>query len=131
MRMSQSGESAADFLNNAPEQEIADVIYRYGEEHRSRRIARAIVDARPLSRTGALASIVRKAVGYRTGDKKDPATRTFQAIRIHLNRELEELERGLEAADAVLEPGGRLAVCPYPRLADRSVVKCLRRRHGG
>src|SRR3546814_2076007 len=92
MRMSQSGESAADFLNNAPEQEIADVIYRYGEEHRSRRIARAIVDARPLSRTGALASIVRKAVGYRTGDKKDPATRTFQAIRIHLNRELERSE---------------------------------------
>src|SRR3546814_13661892 len=110
MRMSQSGESAADFLNNAPEQEIADVIYRYGEEHRSRRIARAIVDARPLSRTGAPASIVRKAVGYRTGDKKDPATRTVQAFRTHPKRELEELERGPEAAEAVLEHGGSLAI---------------------
>ena len=68
MRMSQSGTSAADFLNSAPEQEIADVIYHYGEEHRSRRIARAIVEARPLTRTGELAAVVRKAVGYRAGD---------------------------------------------------------------
>src|SRR3546814_9432619 len=114
MRMSQSGESAADFLNNAPEQEIADVIYRYGEEHRSRRIARAIVDARPLSRTGALASIVRTAVGSRTGDKKDPAPRTVQAIRIQLNRALGELERGLAAADAWPDPGGRGAAALFP-----------------
>src|SRR3546814_16227130 len=91
---------------------------------------RSIVDALPLSRTGALASIVRKAVGYRAGDKKDPATRTFQVIRIHLNRELEELERGLEAAEAVLEPGGRLAIVTFHSLADRIVTQFLRRRSG-
>lgn len=131
MRMSQSGTSAADFLNSAPEQEIADVIYHYGEEHRSRRIARAIVEARPLTRTGELAAVVRKAVGYRAGDKKDPATRTFQAIRIHLNRELEELERGLEAAEAILQPGGRLAVVTFHSLEDRIVKRFLRSRSGG
>lgn len=131
MRMSQSGESAADFLNTAPEQDIADIIYQYGEEHRSRRIAHAIVEARPLTRTAELAAVVRKAVGYRTGDKKDPATRTFQAIRIHLNRELEELERGLEAAEAVLQPGGRLAVVTFHSLEDRIVKRFLRSRSGG
>lgn len=131
MRMSQSGQSAADFLNNAPEQEIADVIYRYGEEHRSRRIARAIVEARPLLRTAELAAVVRRAVGYRAGEKKDPATRTFQAIRIFLNEELAELERGLEAAEAVLQPGGRLAVVTFHSLEDRIVKQFLRRRSGG
>src|SRR3546814_8984726 len=99
--------NAADFLNTAPEQEIADVLYRYGEEPRSRRVAKAIVEARPLERTGQLASVVRRALGHKPHDKKDPATRTFQAIRIHVNRELEELERGLEAAEAILEEGGR------------------------
>ena len=88
MTMSQDGMSAADFLNSAPEEEIADVIYRYGEEPRSRRVARAIVEARPLERTGQLAAVVRRALGYKPYDKKDPATRTFQAIRIHVNREL-------------------------------------------
>lgn len=131
MRMSQSGETAADFLNNAPEKDIADIIYRYGEEHRSRRIARAIVEARPLTRTAELAAVVRKAVGYRAGDKKDPATRTFQAIRIHLNHELQELERGLEAAEAVLQPGGRLAVVTFHSLEDRIVKRFLRGRSGG
>ncbi|MBK5264015.1 MAG: 16S rRNA (cytosine(1402)-N(4))-methyltransferase RsmH [Alphaproteobacteria bacterium] len=130
MRMSQAGESAADFLNTAAEQDIADVIYRYGEEHRSRRIARFIVEARPLSRTGELAAVVRKAVGYRAGDKKDPATRTFQAIRIYLNGELDELEKGLVAAEAVLEPGGRLAVVTFHSLEDRIVKQFLRRRSG-
>ena len=131
MRMSLSGESAADFLNNAPEQEIADVLYRYGEEPRSRRVARFIVEARPLSRTGELAAVVRRALGHKPHDKKDPATRVFQAIRIHLNRELEELERGLEAAEAVLEPGGRLAVVTFHSLEDRIVKQFLRRRSGG
>lgn len=131
MRMSQSGESAADFLNTAAEEAIADIIYRYGEEHRSRRIARAIVEARPLSRTAELAAVVRRAVGYRAGEKKDPATRTFQAIRIHLNQELAELERGLEAAEAVLQPGGRLAVVTFHSLEDRIVKQFLRRRSGG
>ncbi len=131
MTMSQSGMSAADFLNTAPEQEIADVLYRYGEEPRSRRVARAIVEARPLERTGQLASVVRRALGHKPHDKKDPATRTFQAIRIHVNRELEELERGLEAAEAILEEGGRLAVVTFHSLEDRIVKQFLRKRSGG
>lgn len=130
MTMSQSGMSAADFLNNAPEEEIANVLYRYGEEPRSRRVARAIVEARPLERTGQLANVVRKALGHKPHDKKDPATRTFQAIRIHVNRELEELERGLEAAEAMLEEGGRLAVVTFHSLEDRIVKQFLRNRSG-
>jgi 16S rRNA (cytosine1402-N4)-methyltransferase len=131
MTMAQSGMNAADFLNTAPEEEIADVIYRYGEEPRSRRVARAIVEARPLERTGQLAAVVRKALGHKPHDKKDPATRTFQAIRIHVNRELEELERGLEAAEALLEAGGRLAVVTFHSLEDRIVKQFLRNRSGG
>ena len=131
MRMSKAGVSAADFLNHASEEEIADVLYRYGEEPRSRRVARAIVAARPLSRTGELAHVVRGALGHKPHDKKDPATRAFQAIRIHLNQELEELERGLEAAEAVLEPGGRLAVVTFHSLEDRIVKQFLRARSGG
>ncbi|WP_336959274.1 16S rRNA (cytosine(1402)-N(4))-methyltransferase RsmH [Sphingobium aquiterrae] len=130
MRMSQSGQSAADFLNEAAEEEIADVLYHYGEEPRSRRVARAIVQARPLSRTGELAAVVRRALGYKPHDKKDPATRTFQAIRIHVNGELDELERGLAAAEAVLEPGGRLAIVTFHSLEDRIVKQFLRRRSG-
>jgi 16S rRNA (cytosine1402-N4)-methyltransferase len=131
MTMSQSGMSAADFLNEAAEEEIADILYRYGEEPRSRRVARAIVAARPLERTSELASVVRRALGHKPHDKKDPATRVFQAIRIHVNRELEELERGLEAAEAVLEPGGRLAVVTFHSLEDRLVKQFLRARSGG
>jgi 16S rRNA (cytosine1402-N4)-methyltransferase len=124
------GETAADFLNNASEETIADVLYRYGEEPKSRRIARAIVAARPLERTGQLADIVRKAVGYHPGQKKDPATRAFQAIRIHLNEELQELEGGLEAAEQVLRPGGRLAVVTFHSLEDRLVKRFLKERSG-
>lgn len=131
MTMAQSGMSAADFLNTAPEEEIADVIYRYGEEPRSRRVARAIVEARPLERTSQLAAVVRRALGHKPHDKKDPATRTFQAVRIHVNRELEELERGLEAAEALLEAGGRLAVVTFHSLEDRIVKQFLRNRSGG
>ncbi len=130
MRMAQEGMTAAEFLNSADEAEIADVIYRYGEERRSRRIARAIVDARPLTRTSELAQVVRKALGHRPGDKKDPATRTFQAIRIHINRELGELEDGLEAAERLLKPGGRLAVVTFHSLEDRIVKNFLRGRSG-
>jgi 16S rRNA (cytosine1402-N4)-methyltransferase len=130
MRMGQDGPSAADFLNNAPEEEIADVIYRYGEEPKSRRIARFIVAARPLERTGALAAAVRKALGWHAGMKKDPATRTFQAIRIYLNEELQELEGGLEAAEQVLRPGGRLAVVTFHSLEDRMVKRFLKERSG-
>ncbi len=131
MRMEQAGESAADFLNSAPEEDIADVIFRLGEEPKSRRIARAIVAARPLARTGELAALVRRAAGFRPGDRKDPATRTFQAIRIHLNRELEELEEGLAAAERVLKPGGRLAVVTFHSLEDRIVKRFLKERSGG
>ncbi len=130
MRMEQSGESAADFLNTADEAEIADVIYRYGDEPKSRRIARAIVAARPVSRTAELAAIVRRAVGWREGQKSDPATRTFQAIRIHINRELGELEDGLLAAEQVLKAGGRLAIVTFHSLEDRIVKRFLRDRSG-
>jgi 16S rRNA (cytosine1402-N4)-methyltransferase len=130
MRMSQSGESAADFVNGAEEAAIADIIYLYGEEPRSRRIARAIVAARPIESTGSLAAVVRKALGYRQGAPKDPATRTFQAIRIHINRELEELSLGLEAAERILKPGGRLVVVSFHSLEDRIVKQFLRDRSG-
>jgi len=131
MTMSQDGMSAADFLNTASEEEIANVIYRYGDEPKSRRVARAIVEARPLERTGQLAAVVRKALGHKPHDKKDPATRTFQAIRIHVNRELEELELALEAAEALLEEGGRLAIVTFHSLEDRIVKQFLRNRSGG
>ena len=130
MTMSQSGETAADFLNTADESAIADVIYQYGEEPKSRRVARAIVAARPLTTTSQLASVVRKALGYNPGMKKDPATRTFQAIRIHVNRELDELSDGLAAAERVLKPGGRLAVVTFHSLEDRLVKLFLRERSG-
>jgi 16S rRNA (cytosine1402-N4)-methyltransferase len=130
MRMSQSGESAADFVNTADEAEIADVLYHYGEEPKSRRVARAIVAARPITRTGELAGVVRKALGHKPHDKKDPATRTFQAIRIHVNRELGELADGLAAAERVLAPGGRLAVVTFHSLEDRLVKHFLRERSG-
>jgi 16S rRNA (cytosine1402-N4)-methyltransferase len=131
MRMSQEGPSAADFLNEADEAAIADVIYRYGDEPKSRRIARAIVAARPLARTGDLAAVVRRALGHKPHDKKDPATRTFQAVRIHVNRELDELAEGLAAAERVLKPGGRLAVVTFHSLEDRMVKRFLRDRSGG
>ena len=130
MRMGQSGPSAADFLNTAPESEIADVLYQYGEERQSRRVARAIVAARPLETTGELASVVRKALGHRPGAPKDPATRSFQAIRIHVNAELDELETGLAAAEALLVPGGRLAVVSFHNLEDRIVKQFLREAAG-
>ena len=130
MRMAQSGETAADFLNTAPEETIANIIYRYGDEPKSRRIARAIVAGRPLERTTDLATIVRRACGYKPHDKKDPATRTFQAIRIHINGELDELEGGLSAAEHVLKSGGRLAVVTFHSLEDRIVKQFLRTRSG-
>ncbi len=130
MRMSQSGQSAADFVNQADEAEIADILYNYGEERQSRRVARAIVAARPIARTSELANIVRKALGHKPHDKKDPATRTFQAIRIHVNRELGELADGLEAAERVLKPGGRLAVVTFHSLEDRLVKQFFRERSG-
>ena len=131
MRMEQAGTSAADFLNGADESEIADVIFRFGDEPKSRRIAAAIVAARPITRTGELAAIVRRALGHHPGQPKDPATRTFQAIRIHLNDELDELHEGLAAAERVLKPGGRLAVVTFHSAEDRIVKRFLRARSGG
>ena len=128
MRMEQEGQSAADFVNTADESQIADVLHHYGEEPRARRIARAIVAARPQSRTGELAEVVRRAVGHHPGMPKDPATRTFQAIRIHLNRELDELGEGLSAAESLLAPGGRLAVVSFHSLEDRIVKRFLTAR---
>ncbi|MEB3415803.1 16S rRNA (cytosine(1402)-N(4))-methyltransferase RsmH [Alteriqipengyuania sp. WL0013] len=130
MRMSQSGESAADFLNTADEAAIADVLYDYGEERQSRRVARAIVAARPLETTGDLARVVRKALGHRPHDKKDPATRSFQAVRIHVNGELDELREGLAAAETLLREGGRLAVVSFHSLEDRIVKRFLREASG-
>ena len=130
MRMAGEGMTAAEFVNEADEAEIADVLFHYGEEPRSRRVAKAIVAARPLSRTGELANVVRKSLGYKPHDKKDPATRTFQAIRIHINRELDELAEALAAAERVLKPGGRLAVVTFHSLEDRMVKKFLRERSG-
>ncbi|MEQ1726216.1 MAG: 16S rRNA (cytosine(1402)-N(4))-methyltransferase RsmH [Sphingopyxis sp.] len=130
MRMSQAGASAADWVNTADEAEIADVLYRYGEERQSRRVARFIVAARPLARTGELANVVRRALGYRPGAPKDPATRSFQAIRIAVNDELSELERGLDAAERALAPGGRLAIVTFHSLEDRIVKLFFRTRSG-
>ena len=130
MRMSSAGPSAADFVNEAPEEAIADVLWRYGEERQSRRVARAIVAARPLSTTGELAQVVRKALGWRPhaqgGAAKDPATRSFQALRIHVNGELEELTAALSAAERLLRSGGRLAVVTFHSLEDRIVKQFLR-----
>jgi 16S rRNA (cytosine1402-N4)-methyltransferase len=130
MRMSREGLTAAEWLNTATEAEISDVLDRYGEEPRHRRVANFIVGARPLSRTGELASVVRRALGHRPHEKKDPATRAFQAVRIHLNDELGELTAGLVAAERVLRTGGRLSVVSFHSLEDR-IVKRFLREHGG
>ncbi|WP_294330388.1 16S rRNA (cytosine(1402)-N(4))-methyltransferase RsmH [uncultured Sphingomonas sp.] len=130
MRMAGEGMSAADWLNSADEGEIADVLFHYGEEPRARRVAKFIVEARPLTRTSELAAVVRRALGHRPHDKKDPATRTFQAVRIHINRELDELTDVLAAAERVLKPGGRLVVVTFHSLEDRLVKRFFRERSG-
>ena len=130
MRMSSAGPSAADFVNTAEESAIADVLFQYGEERQSRRVARAIVAARPLSTTGELAGVVRRALGHRPGAPKDPATRSFQAIRIHVNAELDELAEALAAAETLLRAGGRLAVVSFHSLEDRIVKQFLRQASG-
>ncbi|MEL3953678.1 16S rRNA (cytosine(1402)-N(4))-methyltransferase RsmH [Stenotrophomonas bentonitica] len=131
MRMDpDSGESAAQWLNRAEEREIADILWTYGEERQSRRIAKAIVarrDKQPFTRTAELAEVI-ASVMPRGKDKINPATRSFQAIRIHINRELADLEAGLDAALARLKPGGRLAVISFHSLEDR-IVKQFMNRH--
>ena len=130
MRMGASGATAADLVNHLPEAELADIIWRYGEERQARRIARAIVRAReaaPIARTLELAAVVRKVV-HRAPDGIDPATRTFQALRIRVNDEIGELQRGLVAAEQLLAPGGWLAVVSFHSLEDREVKTFLRTR---
>jgi 16S rRNA (cytosine1402-N4)-methyltransferase len=128
MRMGREGRSAADLVNGADEAEIASIIREYGEERFARRIARALVAARPLTRTNQLAAAIRSVVPETGGI--DPATRTFQALRIAVNDELGELDRGLAAAERLLEPGGRLAVVAFHSLEDRRVKEFLRIRGG-
>ncbi len=118
--------TAADLVNELSEAELADLLYRFGEERQSRRIARAIVRARPLRTTQELARVVARAVGGRKG-RRHPATRTFQALRIAVNEELMALERGLEQAVALLAPGGRIAVISFHSLEDRIVKEVFRR----
>ena len=132
MRMERAGTTAADLVNTLPERELADLIFRFGEERASRRIAHAIVSARrlkPFATTSELAAVVRRVVHAR-GDAIDPATRTFQALRIAVNDEIGELQRGLEAAEALLDAGGRLAVVAFHSLEDREVKEFLRARSG-
>lgn len=132
MRMEASGPSAADIVNEMDEKELADLIYQYGEERRSRAVARAIVRARadaPITRTLQLAGIVSSVV--RTSAKGvHPATRTFQALRIHVNDELGQLRHGLSAAERLLRPGGRLVVVSFHSLEDRLVKRFLVARTG-
>lgn len=130
MRMGQEGYSAADFVNTAEESEIADVLFRYGEERQSRRVARFILGARPIETTGQLANVIRRALGHKPHMPKDPATRSFQAIRIHVNDELGELEAGLAAAETLLAPGGRLAVVSFHSLEDRIVKQFFKAASG-
>jgi 16S rRNA (cytosine1402-N4)-methyltransferase len=130
MRMARHGTTAAELVNTLPEAALADIIFLYGEERFSRRIARAVLAAReaaPIERTGELAAIVRKVVPAQPGGI-DPATRTFQALRIAVNDELGELERGLGAAERLLAPGGRLAIISFHSLEDRRVKTFLRQR---
>ncbi|HTI88004.1 MAG TPA: 16S rRNA (cytosine(1402)-N(4))-methyltransferase RsmH [Alphaproteobacteria bacterium] len=132
MRMEQAGASAADIVNTADEAMLADILHHYGEERRARAIARAITRARaesPITRTQQLVAVVHRAIGPRSGEV-DSATRTFQALRIHVNDELGELERGLSAAERLLAPGGRLAVVSFHSLEDRTVKSFLSLRAG-
>lgn len=129
MRMSLSGESAADVVNTADERTLTTIIARYGEEKNARRIARAIIAARPVTTTAQLAAIVSEAQGPAAlRHAIHPATRTFQGLRIHVNDELGELEQGLEAALNILKPEGRLVVVSFHSLEDRMVKQFLSRR---
>jgi 16S rRNA (cytosine1402-N4)-methyltransferase len=127
MRMdTRSGPTAAQVVNELSERELADLIYEYGEERRSRRIARAIVRGRPVTTTGQLARIVAQAAPAMKQDRINPATRTFQALRIYVNRELDEIKALLEAAPGLLKPSARLAVISFHSLEDRIAKDSLR-----
>lgn len=132
MRMSDQGTNAADVINTASESELADIFYYYGEEKAARRIAHAIVNARAIAKitgTHQLADIIRSVVGGKPG-KTDPATRSFQGLRIHVNQEFEAIENGLKAAETMLAPGGRLVVVTFHSLEDRIVKRFTHSRCG-
>lgn len=131
MRMSQDGLSAADICNEYDEEEIADIIFLYGEERASRRIAKSIVAARPLTTTLELATIVAGCLPRSKPGQSHPATRTFQALRIAVNNEYGELAQGLMAAERALKPGGQLAVVTFHSVEDRMVKRFLQARGGG
>ncbi|MEM9434439.1 MAG: 16S rRNA (cytosine(1402)-N(4))-methyltransferase RsmH [Pseudomonadota bacterium] len=128
MRMSDTGPSAADLVNQASEGVIADILFQYGEERASRRIARAIVTERPITTTRQLAEVVASCLPRTKTGQSHPATRSFQAIRIAVNDELGQLISGLEAAERVLKPGGYLAVVSFHSLEDRVVKKFVASR---
>lgn len=134
MRMSTRGPSAADIVNMADDTEIANILFRLGEEHRSRAIARAIVARRrqqPFTRTSELVEVVERVLGRGKLGGRHPATRTFQALRIYVNDELGELAQGLSAAERILKPGGRLAVVTFHSLEDGIVKRFLKTRVEG
>jgi 16S rRNA (cytosine1402-N4)-methyltransferase len=134
MRMSQDGPSAADLVNEADEAELADILYLYGEERASRRIARAIVrerEAGPIKTTLHLTGIIEKCLPRSKPGQAHPATRSFQALRIAVNDEYAELIGGLEAAERALKPGGQLAVVTFHSIEDRMVKRFLQARSGG
>ncbi|KQP21904.1 ribosomal RNA small subunit methyltransferase H [Methylobacterium sp. Leaf469] len=133
MRMERTGRSAADIVNDAEEADLADIIYHYGEERRSRAVARAIVEARRKGRietTAALAEVVASVVWADPASGINPATRTFQGLRIAVNDELGELVQALHAAERILRPGGRLAVVTFHSLEDRIVKQFFSARSG-
>ena len=127
MRMNpMSGETAEQVVNHIDERELADVIYEFGEERRSRRIARAIVRSRPIRTTKQLVEVISAAARSMKHERIHPATRTFQALRIFVNRELDDLKALLEAAPRVLKPGGRLVIISFHSLEDRIVKDAMR-----
>lgn len=130
MRMSQDGTSAHDIVNTADEGHLADILYLYGEERASRRIARAIVAARPIDTTLQLAEVVAKCLPRPKPGQSHPATRSFQAIRIAVNTEFTDLVEGLAAAERALKPGGKLAVVTFHSLEDRIVKRFLQLASG-
>jgi 16S rRNA (cytosine1402-N4)-methyltransferase len=133
MRMSRTGPTAAEVVNHYEQAELARIIASYGEERRARAIARAIVAARqeaPITTTAELVALIERVMGRPRPDMIHPATRTFQALRIHVNDELGELERALEASEALLNPGGRLVIVAFHSLEDRIVKRFLTERTG-
>ncbi|MEL6618942.1 MAG: 16S rRNA (cytosine(1402)-N(4))-methyltransferase RsmH [Pseudomonadota bacterium] len=130
MRMSQDGPSAADIVNTADEGVIADILFHYGEERASRRIARAILTARPITTTLELAGVIEKCLPRPKPGQSHPATRSFQALRIAVNNEYDELYQGLMAAERALKPGGKLAVVTFHSVEDRMVKRFLTARSG-